>query len=679
MGTAVLLALCLLSVASVFAADDNKSSAAGQFESPDSTTDAAQPKKDATPDSASVETVPAAAMDVGDPAVPAPETTTPPASDAPATPDAAAPNAPVDAEKPAPGTDAKDPAAPKIDTTFDGKPCQREDPNEDEIDYLYVMPPEVPGFKGWKTNGVPRGHENDEMIPVPDRWRESLSPDTRHPHGSIYNPYRQNILKGDYPIIGQSLFLSVGAESSSLVEGHKLPTASGVTAQRTNSEQFFGHGEQLIGVENMILTLEFFKGETDFKPREWEIHLTPVFNVNYVQTEENFAINIDPREGKNRFDYHIAFQELFGEYHFRDISKNYDFISSRTGIQEFNEDFRGFLFIDNNLGSRIFGNLEANRLQYNLVYFEQLEKDTNSGLNTFNLRHQHIMMGDVIRQDTLVSGYDVVFNLAFNDDEGDVHYNNNGVITRPAPIGDLAVHSVHAGYVGFGGNGHIGKFNVSNQFYQAVGEESHNALAGRKTEIDARMFALEASLDKDWMKFRTSIFYASGDDKVEDKKAKGFDNIMDDPNFAGGEFSFWVRNGLGAGNALTSLKSRFSLVPNLRTDKNEGQSNFVNPGVQIANAGYDAELTQYLTAKLNYNYVRFDQAAPMESLLHVQHLGRELGHDCSLGMIYRPWLNNQVIISGGVSGFVPVTGGAFSKIYGNSTLFAGFLNLIVRY
>ena len=672
----------MLSIASVRAADDNKSSAAGQFESPDSATDAVQPKKDTAPDSASVETVPAAAIDVGDPAVPSPETATPPTGGAAASTDAApaAPAAPTaDAEKPSlEANPSTDPTKPKIDTSFDGKPSTCE-ACDDEIDYLYVEPPEVPGFKGWKTNGIPRGHENDEMIPVPDRWRVGLSPDTRHPHGNILNPYRQNILKGDYPIIGQSLFLSLGAESNSLVEGHKLPTASGVTAQRANSEQFFGHGEQIIGVENIILTLEFYKGETDFKPREWEIHLTPVFNVNYVQTEENFATNIDPREGKDRFDYHVSFIEAFGEYHFRDISKNYDFVSSRVGIQPFNEDFRGFLFLDSNLGARIFGNLEGNRLQYNLAYFEQLEKDTNSGLNSFNFRHQHLVMGDLIRQDTLFSGYDMVFNVAYNDDEPNTHYNNNGVIVRPAPIGDLAIHSVKAGYVGFGGNGHIGKINVSNQFYQAFGEESHNALAGRKTEIDARMFALEASMDKDWMKFRASFFYASGDDKVEDRKAKGFDTILDDPNFAGGEFSFWVRNGLSGGNALTSLKGRFSLVPDLRTDKAEGQANFVNPGVQLFNVGYDAELTQQLTAKLNLNYIRFDQAAPMESLLHQAHIGRDLGYDYSLGMIYRPFLNNQVEITGGLAGFSPSKGGGFSAIYTNETLFAGFLNVLVRY
>jgi hypothetical protein len=678
-GTAALLAVGVLCIPTAHAAEENgASNAAGQFESPDGT-DTVRSNKDATPESASVDTVPAASMEVSDPAVPAPEATAPQAdASAPATDGTTA--VATDAEKPASTSDStKASEQPTITTEFNGKSCKREDPDEEEIDYFYIAPPEVPGFKGWKTNKVPRGRENDELIPVPDRWRVGLAPDTRHPKGNILNPYRQNILKGDYPIIGQSLFLVASATSDSLVEGHRLPTPSGVTSQRFGSEQFFGRGEQLLGNENIILSLEFFKGETDFKPREWEIRITPVFNVNYVQTEENFATNIDPREGSNRLDSHIAFQELFGEYHLHDISKNYDFVSSRFGIQEYDEDFRGFLFLDNNLGAHFFGNLESNRLQYNLVYFEQLEKDTNSGLNTFNLRHQHVLLGNVIRQDTLIPGYDMIFNVAFNDDEATLHYNTNGVITRPAPIGDLSQHSVKAGYAGFGGNGHIGKLNISNQFYQAFGEDSHNPLASRKQDINAQMFALETSYDKDWMTFRASFFYASGDKNPTDKTARGFDTIMDDPNFAGGEFSFWVRNGIEGGNALTSLKNRFSLVPNLRTDKAEGQSNFVNPGVQLYNVGYDAELTPTLTAKLNFNYLRFDQTAPVEALLHQGSIDRELGYDYSLGMVYRPWLNNQVIITGGVSGFTPVHDGGFAKVYTNQTLFAGFLNLIVRY
>src|SRR5207247_8687393 len=166
---------------------------------------------------------------------------------------------------------------------------------------------------------------------------------------------------------------------------------------------------------------------------------------------------------------------------------------------------------------------------------------------------------------------------------------------------------------------------------------------GRCQPIRAQMLALERSYDLDWMRFRASYFYASGDHKTFGGKAGGFDAIFDDANFAGGQFSWWVRQGgFGAGNALTQLKSRGSLLPNLNTSKGEGNRNFVNPGIHLFNAGYDAELTQNLKAVLNLNYLQFDDTSSIEELLHQNGIDKKIGYDASIGMIYRPFLNNQV-------------------------------------
>ena len=80
----------------------------------------------------------------------------------------------------------------------------------------------------------------------------------------------------------------------------------------------------------------------------------------------------------------VALQEASFEYHIANLSDRYDSISIKAGIQPFNSDFRGFIFNDTNLGARLFGNLGNNRYQYNLAFFDMLEKETNSGLNTFN-------------------------------------------------------------------------------------------------------------------------------------------------------------------------------------------------------------------------------------------------------------------------------------------------------
>ena len=48
-------------------------------------------------------------------------------------------------------------------------------------------------------------------------------------------------------------------------------------------------------------------------------------------------------------------------------------------------------------------------------------------------------------------------------------------------------------------------------FYQVFGEDSFNGIAGQRVEINAQMAALELSVDKDWLRHKLSIFFASGD------------------------------------------------------------------------------------------------------------------------------------------------------------------------
>ena len=97
----------------------------------------------------------------------------------------------------------------------------------------------------------------------------------------------------------------------------------------------------------------------------------------------------------------MGVQALFVDKHLRNVSDRYDFDSVRVGIQPFSSDFRGFLFQDSQFGVRLFGNRDNNRFQYNLAWFQRLEKDTNSGLNdvTQDLRDDHIFAANVYWQD----------------------------------------------------------------------------------------------------------------------------------------------------------------------------------------------------------------------------------------------------------------------------------------
>lgn len=475
--------------------------------------------------------------------------------------------------------------------------------------------------------------------------------------GRWYDPYHQSKIKGDYPIIGNRVFMILSASSSTSLELRRTPTASDVSSVSPVSAEFFGHPEALALNNTLQFTFELFHGDSTYKPRDWAIKISPTFSLpNYVNARENGVINIDVRRGTNRTDTQVSLEEAFGEVKIADVNANFDFISARVGIQPFVSDFRGFVFSDNNLGARIFGSFDNNRVQYNVAYFSQLEKDTNSGLNRFESRHQSIYVANVFRQDFIRKGYTIQATGLFNEDRRSRHYDRNGFQVRPAVIGDVRPHTIKVGYVGVNGDGHFGRLNLTNSYYYAFGRDDRNPIAGRPVHISSQMAAVEASVDKDYFRFRGSFFFAQGDKNPTDSQATGFDAILDDPNFVGGQFSFWNRTGIRLTQTAVGLVQPNSLLPTLRSSKTEGQANFVNPGILIYNAGVDVEVTQRLKTIFNANFLRFHRTEPLEYVLFQPHIRHDIGWDLSVGVAYRPFLINNVTMTFGASTLKPGRG-----------------------
>jgi hypothetical protein len=530
------------------------------------------------------------------------------------------------------------------------------------------------------------------FVPDPDRWdvampewrRYDTQPDTPYAKGHWYDPFNRNKLKGDYPIFGQRWFLNVTGRSQTGVNVRRLPVPSGLDAANPGSSGFFGRGEQAFAAETLRVSLDLLRGDTSFRPADFRFRFTPEISLNFLEARERGIVNIDPRKGTDRFDAHVGVQEAFVEAKLHDLSPNYDFVSVRAGIQQFTSDFRGFLFSEEQPGVRIFGNLRSNRIAYNLAWFYFLEKNTNSGLNTFEQRGQQVYAANVYVQDFLAKGYTTEFSFHYNRDDGDVHFDDNGFLVRPAPIGgvvngSIRTHQIRAYYLGWTSNGHIGRVNVSHAFYQALGHDDFNTLAGRRVEINARMGALELSIDKDWARYRASFFYASGDSNNRsgaarsDGTAHGFDSIVDDMHFAGSDFSFWDSEGFRLTGTGVALVTPASLLPNLRSNKEEGQANFVNPGILLFNLGADFNLTPKLRAFVNTNYLRFDRTEPLELVLFQRPIDHGIGTDFGAGIEYRPPLTENIVVRGGASALVPAAG--LKQIYNGQTLFSLFGNV----
>lgn len=520
------------------------------------------------------------------------------------------------------------------------------------------------------------------FLTMPDRWNIAMPEWNRYGRSGEYpyvrvshwwDPFNRNRLKGDDPIFGQQTFLNITASTDTFVDGRRVPATSNITSAQPGSSDFFGRGEQFALSETFRFSFDLFHGDTSFRPVDWRIQVTPAINVNYLDVRELGIVNIDVADGTTRLDWHAGLQEAFVEYKIADLSPNYDFISVRAGIQGFSSDFRGFIFVDEQPGVRVFGNLHSDRWEYNAAYFNLLEKNTNSGLNAFALRHQQVIIANLYLQDFVKPGYTTQFSIHYNKDDPSLHYDDNGFLARPAPIGIFQPHEVRVAYLGWTGNGHFGRINVNHAFYEALGTDDLNPIAGRPVTINAQMGAVEVSLDRDWIRYKISAFYASGDGNPRDGRATGFDSIVDDPSFAGGIFSFWDREGIrltGTGVALTSPDS---LLPDLRSDKEESQANFVNPGIFLLNAGADFDLTPKLKALLNVNYLRFESTAPIELLLFESPIHNTIGLDYSLGFQYRPPLSENISITGGAAALSP--GQGFRDIYLGKTQFSLFGNV----
>lgn len=536
--------------------------------------------------------------------------------------------------------------------------------------------------------------EQDNFAIEPYRWTVEMPAWQRYGKGGDipyvpshwYDPFNRNRLKGDTPIFGQRWFLDFTGTSLTQVDERRLPTPSNVPSEEPGSQNFFGRGQQTFLDQSFRLSFDLFRGDTSFQPVEFRVRFTPVVDLNYLQTRELGIVNASPLAGTNRFDTHTGVQEAFVEAKIHDLSPTFDFVSVRLGIQGFSSDFRGFIFASEEPGIRIFGNLRSNRINYNLAYFYNLEKDTNSGLNTFQPRNQEVGVANIYIQDFLAKGYTTEFSFHSNQDQGGIYYNKNGFLVRPAPIGSVVMangipepHSIRAYYLGWTGNGHIGRLNISNAFYQVLGTDSFSSIAGRPEHINAQMAALELSVDKNWLRYRASVFYASGDTEKRvaptrsSGTARGFDSILDDTQFAGGPFSFFDREDIQLTGTGVALVTPNSLLPSLRASKDEGESNFVNPGIWVFNAGIDADLTPKLRGFLNVNYLQFAQTDTLSYLLFQSNVHHSIGTDTGIGLSYRPPLTENIVLTAGVSSLVPGLG--LRNIYNSRVLVSGFANL----
>ena len=523
-----------------------------------------------------------------------------------------------------------------------------------------------------------------ETVPIPDRWR--LSDQLKLVNQRWFDPYNPNELKGDRPIHGDDWFFNLSVISDTVFEARRLPTPIGAqSTQRPRSDDQFGYGTQSTFVENLIVSLSYLKGDTTFKPPEYEFRLVPVINYNYTTVKEVRVVNIDPRRGTTRRDGFVAIQEAFVDYEYRIVSERYDFDDVRVGIQPFISDFRGFLFQDQPIGVRFFGTRDNNQWQYNVGWFRRLEKDTNSGLNdvTRTPRHDDVFVGNLYRQDFMVPGFTLQSTIVYNRNRETAQrfLDDNGFQVRPAIMGDARPRTYDVIYMGLNGDGHFGLWNTTASLYWAAGHDDHNQISQKSANINAFFAAAEVSRDFDWLRVRGSLLYASGDKDPYDGKENGFDAILENPQFAGADTSFWIRQAVPLiGGGGVALSGRNAVLPALRSSKDQGQSNFTNPGLVLVGMGVDADLAPRWRAIANVNQLWFNNTSSLGALRNQADIDKGLGTDLSVAVQYRPLFIQNIVFNASAAVLIP--GKGFKQLYaasGSNTPYSILANLVLTY
>lgn len=551
-----------------------------------------------------------------------------------------------------------------------------------------------------------------DQIPVPDRWRimTSLCPVKGGDqsilevfkamrevcHGPM-DPYHQNTLKGDRPLAegkkpgflkGDDWFLNLGLVSDSVFEPRTFPIPVGVqTTVRPGSLDVFGKDASYVISQTFIASASLVKGSTTFKPPEIEYKLSLAFNINHVRVPEKRVLYVEPSKGTTRTDQFLGVQEAFIDYHLRNVSERFDFDSIRVGIQPFQADFRGFLFNDDQLGIRLFGNRDNNRFQYNLAAFWRLEKDTNSGLNnlTDSPRKDFVFLANLYRQDFLIPGLtsQVTFVYNRNREGSGIKIDDNGFPVRPALLGDLRGRNYDAFYLGYNVDGRVGRINLTGSSYFAFGKDRNNFFTGKPAIIQAYFGAAELSYDKDWMRLRLSGLYASGDSKPYDNKETGFDAIVENPVFAGADTSYWIRQSIpfAGGGRVIGINGRNGILNSLRSSKDQGQSNFNNPGTALVGLGADFDVSPQLRVSTNANHLWFANTAVLQELRMEGTIPKDIGWDLSASTIWRPKATQNIVVRLSAAMLRPGAGfrDLFTNDSGDRNYYSVLANVVFNY
>ena len=132
---------------------------------------------------------------------------------------------------------------------------------------------------------------------------------------------------------------------------------------------------------------------------------------------------------------------------------------------------------------------------------------------------------------------------------------------------------------------------------------------------------------------------------------------------------------------MISISGRNGVLNSLRSSKEQGQSNFNNPGTVLLGAGADFDLTPEFRLSGNANHLWFQNTATLQALRVEGSIPKTIGWDLSTAAIWRPKATQNLVFRLSAAALLPGKGfrDLFDNANGNRNYYSILANIIVAY
>ena len=111
---------------------------------------------------------------------------------------------------------------------------------------------------------------------------------------------------------------------------------------------------------------------------------------------------------------------------------------------------------------------------------------------------------------------------------------------------------------------------------------------------------------------------------------------------------------LTAGGGVTLPRN--GVLAALRSSKDEGQANFVNPGLALIGIGVDVDVTPQVRVIGNLNQLWFANTSSLSVLRNQGSIDSSIGTDVSVAVQYRPLFSQNIVLNASAAVLFPGAG-----------------------